>query len=160
MDEDALLPQIVFTIQETQREFQTLLHNYRVTHGPDPCNLLAMDVAIQVLGTIVAMLYTAEASGVQLGLIHWVLRALVLSSVDGDNISIAQALIWDMRNLKQRLIELNHEVTVKGTMSSPPGEAMSIRRMVEKYLFIISKISSGQVMYVAACWTSISSLTC
>jgi hypothetical protein len=159
MDEDALLPQIVFTVQETQRAFQTLLHNYRVAHGPDPGNLLALDVAMQALGTIVALVYSAETSGAQLGLIHWVLRALVVPSVDGYNISIADALIWDMRNLEKRLIELNHEVTVEGTISSPPGETMSIRRMVEKYLSIISKISSGQVMYVAASWTGISILT-
>jgi hypothetical protein len=85
MDEDALLPQIVFTVQETQRAFQTLLHNYRVAHGPDPCNLLALDVAMQALGTIVALLYTAETSGVHLGLIHWVVRALIVPSVDGDS---------------------------------------------------------------------------
>jgi hypothetical protein len=158
MDEEALLPQIVFTIQETQRAFQTLLHNYRVTQGRDPCNLLALDVAIQALGTIVAMLYTAEANGVQLGLIHWVLCTPIVPSIDGYNISIAQALIWDMRNLEQRLIVLNHGVTMEGTISSPPGEVMSIRRMVEKYLAIISKISSGQVMYVSACLTGITIL--
>jgi hypothetical protein len=131
---------------------------YRVTHRPDPRDLLALDVAMQALGTIVMVLSTAQDSGVQLGFVYRVLCALIVPCVEGYNISIAQALIWDMRNLEQRLIDLNREVTTNGIISSPPGEAMNIRRMVEKYLSIISKISSGQMMYVAICSIGVSIL--
>jgi hypothetical protein len=158
MEDDALLSQIIFTIQETQRAFQSLLYNRRATHGSDLQDILGVDVAIQALGTIVGILEEVESSGGRLNIVDWTLRAPVVSSISGNDISIAQALIWDMRNLEQRLIDLNRQLVTNGTISSLPGEGMSIRGMVEKYLLIISQMSTGQMMCVTTFWTDASIL--
>jgi hypothetical protein len=155
MDEGALLPQIAFAIKETQRAFHTLLHNYQDAQGSNSRDLAALDGAIQALGAIVGVLSTIEAGKVQIDLFHWFLCDLIVPSDKGSKISIAQALIRDMRNLTQRLTDLNGEVTAHRTVTSLPGEAMSIRQMVKKYHSIISKIASGQMMYVAPCLNDI-----
>jgi hypothetical protein len=148
MDDDALIPQIVFTVQETQRAFQNFLYNYRAAHGPDSRELLALDAAMQALGTIVGILDGIESRGGRLDLLQWMLRVPIVPSIEGHNISIAQALIWDMRNLEQRLNDVTRMLTTDGTIKSLPSEAIGIRQMVKKYHSIISKISNAQMMYV------------
>jgi hypothetical protein len=149
MDDDAPLSQIVSTIQKTQLAFQKLLHSYRAAHGPDDSqDLLALDVAMQALGTIVEILDGINDSGGQLDLVQWVLRAPAVPSVEGHDISITQALIQDMRNLEQRLINVNRQIITDGVTRLLPEEATSVRRMVEKYHSIITKVSTGQNLCV------------
>jgi hypothetical protein len=149
MDDDALLPQIVDAVQKTQQAFQNLLSNPRVAHGTDSQDIQGIGVAMQALGTIVEILEGIESSGVQLELVHKILSNPTALSVSGYNISIAETLISDMRNLEQRMIDMNRRVAPDGMINSPPGEAMRIRTMVEKYHSIISQIPSGQTMCVA-----------
>jgi hypothetical protein len=146
MDEEALLYQIVFTVQETQRALQNLLHNHKPTNGSDSQGIVGLDIAVQALGAIVGILERIQSSGGQLNFVHWILRAPVVPSISGYNISIAEALIWDMRNLEQRLIDINRQAIADGMISSLNGEVMNIRRMVDKYRSIIDSISSGQMM--------------
>jgi hypothetical protein len=151
MNEDASLPEVVSAVQGTQQAFQSLLHKYEEAHSSNSRDHLALDAAMQELGTIVTVLGTIETGGVQIDFFRWFMCKCIDPTGGDSKPSIARALIEDMSNLEQRFINLNRELATNGTISSPPGEAMSIRRMVEKYHSIISQISSGQMMYVDMC---------
>jgi hypothetical protein len=157
MADDNLLAQVVKAVQEVQSAFQSLCRDHKGIQVPDaePHDLLALDASLQALGNIVEILNNLDKADVQLELVHSILAAPVVVSAPDNQISMANAMIADMRNLKSRLTDVRHNVTTtRSTVSADsaqilsPGEAVSIRRMVKKYRSIIRDVSSSQTLCV------------
>jgi hypothetical protein len=157
MVDDDLLAQVANAVQGALWAFRTLCRDHKGYQSSDtePHDLLALDVSLHALGNIVEILNGLEAADVQLEFVHSILAAPVIVSSPDNQTSMANAMITDMRNLKRRLTDVRHDITNRHSAVSapsvqilPPGEAISIRRMVEKYHSIISEVSSGQNMYV------------
>jgi hypothetical protein len=153
MDDADLLAQIMSTVRKAQSAFQNLCRDGRAIYGPDSRDLLALDASLSALGNIIELLEGIESRGGQFDLIHSVLVTSMAPSLSGDMISIAEAIIWDMCNLEKCLVDVQSDTITRSSASVPllpPGEAMSIHRMLEKYYSIMNNTSKGQLMCVNA----------
>jgi hypothetical protein len=155
MAEDGILASVVDAVQGARLAFQDLCNDRRAIHGLDSRNFPALDVGLQALGNIVEILNGVNISGAQMNLIRIILAAPVVISASDAQISMADAMITDMRNIERRLSDVRRNIAANGPNSSsleqllPHGEVVIMRRMVEKYHSMISGASAGQIMCVS-----------
>jgi hypothetical protein len=154
MDEEIILSDVVKAVQGARLAFQSMCSNSGLVYGPYSRDLLALDVNLQALGDIVEILDGVHCSGAQIDFAHSILATPVISAF-GQQISMAHTMIADMRNLERRLMDVQRDITTADVSNSHPpaqllatGEAMNIRRMVEKYRSTICGASTGQIMCV------------
>jgi hypothetical protein len=166
MDDSGLLAQVVIAVRGVQSAFQNLCSAIHVCNSEEPCDLLALEVSLQSLGTIIEILDSIDTGGGQLDLSYSILATPNTVSTSGGQISVVDAMIVDMHNLEQRLIDVRREIaTAHPSRSSAPagvislGEAMRIRGMIEKYHSIITEVMRGQTMCVIMLWAVMSVLT-
>jgi hypothetical protein len=157
MDDDGALSRLVNAIKETQSAFERLCSAIHVPNSESKLrdHIMALDVSLQSLGTIVDILRRIGADGGQIDFVLSVLEQSVTKSASGQEISVVDVILTDMHNLAQRLTDVLHDVTAADPKDLPIlikllplGEVISIQGMVEKYHAMIKEVTSAQNMCV------------
>jgi hypothetical protein len=155
MDEPRLAG-VLDAVQGARSAFQNLCGERTSLHAQaDSGGLLALEVSFQTLGNVVEMLERVVWEGAQIQLVDSILATPTIIADSGRSISLADAIISDMRNLQARLVDVKRTISLSSVQESrtlvqllPLGEAMSMRGMIDKYRAIISEACRGQIMCV------------
>jgi hypothetical protein len=163
------LAEVVDAVQGARSAFQNLCGvrtPSRVQADSRDLQAFKLDVSLQALGNVVEILEGVVSRGTRVQLVEDILAAPALKSGSDNPTSLANAIIADMRNLQARLIDVQCKVSPSSVQNYgtsiellPLGEAMSMRRMIQKYRSIIGDACSGQIMCVITLQIVVSVLT-